>query len=110
VPAAAKPMAPPTVAPMALPMPGCSAAWVGSCASSVCVTSGVRILMLSLGMPSGTIFAAAIWAAARDLKTPTTGFTILSLSGRISLEHRASSGTIRYLLEIRSLEPQPEIC
>src|SRR5712671_1920339 len=81
--AAATPMAPPTVAPMALPMPGCSAAWVGSCASSVWVTSGVRILILSFGMPRGTSLAAALWAEARDLKTPTIGFMILSLSGRV---------------------------
>src|SRR5258706_11344053 len=45
--------------------------------------SGVRILILSFGMPSGTSLAAALWAAERDLKTPTTGFMVLSLSGRV---------------------------
>src|SRR6267142_3085747 len=44
--------------------------------------SGVRILILSFGMPRGTSLAAALWAAERDLKTPTTGFMVLSLSGR----------------------------
>src|SRR5712672_3905170 len=45
--------------------------------------SGVRILILSFGMPRGTSLAAALWAAERDLKTPTTGFMVLSLSGRV---------------------------
>src|SRR5712675_133135 len=45
--------------------------------------SGVRILILSFGMPSGTSLAAALWEAERDLKTPTTGFMVLSLSGRV---------------------------
>src|SRR5258707_5633195 len=45
--------------------------------------SGVRILILSFGMPSGTSLAAALWAAERDLKSPTTGFMVLSLSGRV---------------------------
>src|SRR5258708_31706928 len=34
-------------------------------------------------MPRGTSLAAALWAAERDLKTPTTGFMVLSLSGRV---------------------------
>src|SRR5882762_6249037 len=45
--------------------------------------SGVRILILSFGMPRGTSLAAALWATERDLKTPTTGFMVLSLSGRV---------------------------
>src|SRR5258705_11167485 len=45
--------------------------------------SGVRILILSFGMPRGTSLAPALWAAERDLKTPTTGFMVLSLSGRV---------------------------
>src|SRR5258705_7480527 len=45
--------------------------------------SGVMILILSFGMPRGTSLAAALWAAERDLKTPTTGFMVLSLSGRV---------------------------
>src|SRR5439155_22427123 len=101
LPAAAKPMAPPTVAPMALPMPGCSAAWVGSCASSAGVASAVRILILSFAMPSGTSSAAARWAAERALKTPTTGFMIGLFSGSMLLEHWALLRTIRYLLERR---------
>jgi hypothetical protein len=68
-------------------MPGCSAAWVGSCANSAGVTSGVRILILSFEMPRGSSLAAARWAADRDLKTPTTGFIIRPLSGGILLEH-----------------------
>src|SRR5712671_5652323 len=45
--------------------------------------SGVRMLILSFGMPRGTSLAAALWAPERDLKTPTTGFMVLSLSGRV---------------------------
>src|ERR1700721_1411889 len=48
----ARPIAPPTVAPSAMPMPGCSASMVGTAAISCAVLWGVRTAILLFAIPA----------------------------------------------------------
>jgi hypothetical protein len=54
-------------------MPGCSASWVGTEASSALVVSGVKRWILLLAISADLKAAEARSASARLLKTPTTG-------------------------------------
>src|SRR5260370_32728816 len=73
------PAAPPTRAPMALAMHGCSAATTGTDRRSVAVDPGLKRVTRSSGRPSDRILSRATCASVPERNTPVTDLIVETL-------------------------------